>query len=85
MADRVTGMGGPPMRAALFSHQRSLRCAQGRLSGPQDARCLRSIHHMRRIIDAMPHQQRDVFAGEGMLAVVRFLIPDIVAEVSIIE
>ena len=55
------------------------------LSGPQDAHRLRSIHHIRGIIHTVPNQQREIFAAEGMFAVVRFLIPDVIAEMAIVE
>jgi hypothetical protein len=33
----------------------------------------------------VPNQQREILTAEGMLAVVSFLIPDVIAEMAIIE
>lgn len=54
-------------------------------SGPQGAHRPRSIQHIRGVVHTVPNQQREILAGEGMLAVVRFLIPDVIAELAIVE
>ena len=55
------------------------------LSGPRGARRRRSIWHPRGIIHTVPNQQGEILAGEGMLAVVRFLVADVIAELAIFK
>ena len=83
---------GPPSWAPYCEpgHGHSRAAQEGgplryqRSSGPQHAR-LRSIQLIRGVIHTVPHQQREILTAEGMLAVVRFLVPDIIAEIGIVE
>ena len=73
------------MRAALFAISGPFAALR---AGSPDRRIppyLRLIHYMCPIIDTVPNQQREILAGEGVVAVVGFLIPDIIAEMPIFE
>ena len=56
-----------------------------RAARTHDAGGLRSIQHICGIVYPVPNQQREIFAGERMLTVVRFLIADVIAEVGIVK
>jgi len=46
---------------------------------------LQSTKHICGIIHTVPNQQRYILSGERMLAVVGFLVPDVIAEGAIVE